>query len=404
MLAIASLPTPSPQLINRLEEMITQSDETSTLLLVYGSLVANAGPDQELKMVTFLTDHLPEDTPGNTVVLIHILHALGNTRSSLAVKYILPFTQSGNEDVKLTAVGSLRFFIGLPAVQQHLLAILHKDTSYFIVEAIISTLRNGQEHNRDIVVDGELLECLTNVTLRLKNNHLQSQLRRLFKLVGYPDDMIPADSAADGSDSRHRRAISRWNSHSTDLDIISPESERSADVSNFPVHRGYFWNLVLGKADGEYKIYMQAAAGLFSGANNDTCGLKMMQRAVIRAHVFGYEEDIINIMGKYEDRNGTLNTKVYVKYAGSVVLDVDPSLPYNNQLPKNTLTLLDFSFPFLVFAVPISLGIEASVSLGGDVKASAQRLSDGSIDASSTQTPTVTLSIGGSASVTAIVC
>ena len=90
MLAIASLQTPSFQLINRLEKMITQSDETSTLLLVYGSLVANAGPDQELKMVTFLTDRLPERTSGNTNVLIHILHALGNTRSSLAVEYILP--------------------------------------------------------------------------------------------------------------------------------------------------------------------------------------------------------------------------------------------------------------------------------------------------------------------------
>jgi hypothetical protein len=91
ILAIASLPTPSYQLIQMFEDLINESDETTNLILAYGSLVANAGPRQEEKMVAFLTDKIPVDTSENTVVLIHILHALGNTKSPSALKYILPY-------------------------------------------------------------------------------------------------------------------------------------------------------------------------------------------------------------------------------------------------------------------------------------------------------------------------
>ena len=104
------------------EDLINESDETTNLILAYGSLVANAGPRQEEKMVAFLTDKIPVDTSENTVVLIHILHALGNTKSPSALEYILPY--NGNEDVRLTSVTALRFFIGLPSVQELFLNIL----------------------------------------------------------------------------------------------------------------------------------------------------------------------------------------------------------------------------------------------------------------------------------------
>ena len=81
MVAIAFLPSPSSELIQTLEHMIVQSDETTPLLLVYGALVANVDPDKELVMVSFLIEQIPKNTGNSSQVLVHVLHALGNTQS-----------------------------------------------------------------------------------------------------------------------------------------------------------------------------------------------------------------------------------------------------------------------------------------------------------------------------------
>ena len=393
MLAIALLPTPSSRLIQKLEDMIAKSDKTSTLLLAYGSLVANAGPDQELKMVTFLTDRLPEHTPGNTNVLIHILHALGNTKSPLAIEYIMRYTQSDNQEVRLTVVSSLRFFTGLPAVQQQYLAILREDSTDSLVEAIINALRNGYDYNRDIVLEPELAEYLVKVTLKLENEYLQSELRNLFELMG-----VSATSLSDSmehSTSRHRRNTANWDSTSSSYNIIASASQRAADVRDFPYHRGFLWSYTLGEDTGDYQIYVQAAAGLFAGVNIERCDIKVFGKGIIRAHALGYEAEILNIQGQFG--------RVYVAFVGSVILDVEIPSTYTYELPKYERTLFSVSYTFYVFGVPIVLGLEVSVSISGDLDLGLQRGVNNSIEGTGALTPYVAANIEGSAAISVLV-
>ena len=375
MLAIALLPTPSSQLIKTIEDMITKSNETTTsLLLVYGSLVANAPPDQEQKMVTFLTNRIVKDDPGFT---IHILHALGNTKSSLAIGYIIPYVQSDNKEVRQTAVSALRFFTGMPIVQQEFISILHKKSSDSMIETILHALRNGYDYDRDIELDWELLKCLVKATNYSRNSYLQTELKNLLKLMGIHTSNL-ADLMPESS-HRQRRDTGEWDSTSSEYDIIAPASERASDVVNYPDHRGFLWSRTIGKDTGNYQIYLQTAAGLFAGANNDKCDFKVFGKAVVRAHVLGYDDNILT----FEGRNG----RIYLMFAGDIVFDIDPPTTYTHELPRFQKLIFSTSFTFIVYTVPIVLGLEVHASIGADIELSLQRGVDGSIQASAAIIP-----------------
>jgi hypothetical protein len=389
MLAIALLPTPSSQVIQTIEDMITET--TSSLLLAYGSLVANAAPDQEMKMVTFLTDRLTEN---NTDTLIHVLHALGNTKSSLAIEHIIPYVHYDDKDVRLTAVSALRFFTGLPIVQQQFVSILHEESSDSLVEAIIQALRNGYDYDKDIELDSDLVRCLVQVTNDLRNSYLQNQLNHLFKKMG-----VPTSSSANLMDnrnmSRQRRDTERWDSTASEYNIIASASQRANDVANYPHHRGYLWSTTIGQSSGEYPIYLQAAAGLFAGANIDQCELKMFGKAVVDVHVLGREGNILTIEGRKD--------RIYILFAGDIVFDINPPDSYSDQFPGYQITLFSASFTFFVYGVPITLGLDVHVSIGANIDISVQQGVSNDIEASAAIAPYVSASFDGSLTVSALV-
>ena len=345
-------------------------------------------------MVAFLADQTPQDNQENAVILIHILHALGNTKSPLAVEYILPHIHNDEEDVVIAAVSALRFSTGLPTVQRQFLSLLHGSVSDPLVEAVINALQDGYDYNKDMVVDLQLIQSLINVTISLKNNYLQTELKHLLEVVGAPVTVV--------TNSHHKRELSNWNSSSPDLDIIAPASDRMADVSNYPVHRGYLWSRTLGKDEGDHQIYIQAAAGFFAGVNIENCDFKIMGRAVVRGHVLGRDNEIFDILGRVTHSNGGINGKLYVKFAGQVLLDVDvnPSLSYTSDLPETTLPFLSVSQTFLVYGIPLTLELEAQAIFKGDLDISSSR----STTVGATLTPSVTLTFYASAEVSAEVC
>ena len=390
MLAIALLPTPSSQVIQTIEDMITET--TSSLLLVYGSLVANAAPDQEMKMVTFLTDRLTEN---NTDTLIHVLHALGNTKSSLAIEHIIPYVHYDDKDVRLTAVSTLRFFTGLPIVQQQLVSILHKESSDSLVEAIIQALRNGYDYDKDMELDSDLVRCLVQVTNDLRNNDLQNELNRLFKKMGVPTSSS-ADLMDDRNMNRQRRDTEIWDSTASEYNIIASASQRANDVANYPYNRGYLWSTTVGQNSGEYPIYLQAAAGLFAGANIDQCDLKMFGKAVVRVNVLGHEGNILTIEGG--------NDRIYVLFAGDIVFDINPPDSYSDQLSGYQRLLFSTSYTFYVYSVPITLGLDVHVSIGTYIDISVQQGVSNDIEASAAIVPSISASFDGSLTVSALVC
>ena len=384
-----------------MEEMITQSgSEASIFLLSYGAVVANAPSGEQERMVSFLTNLIPADMTGNTNGLIQVLHALGNTKSPLAVEHIVPYMRYEDEEVRLTAVTALRFFTGQLNIQQHLLDIVDH-SSATMVEAVIHALRDGYEEYREMPpLNQELVESLANITINLSNFYLQEELVYFLRFVGTPSALTLVDLVVSsrGEQARLKRDTSVWDTVSSDYDIISPLSERQADVNNFPSHQSYLWSKTIGKDTGDYRVYVKSAVGLFAGGNKCKCDFKTLGKAVVRGHLLGYEADAVKIILLAVKHDGTIKGKAYVKFARSVLLDVDLTQSYTYQLPQHKLTLFSVSYTFIVYGVRVTLAASLKVNIGGQVVAGLGVSEIGSLQGTVTFTPSVTATVDAEAS------
>lgn len=232
ILAFASVPNPSQEFVQWLEEMVGLGSETTNLILVYGALVGNAAPDMEMGMVTFLTNRIPEDTVNNQEVLIHIIHALGNTKSPQAVQYIIQYMEHGNEDVRLAVITALRFFSHMTSVQQLLLRTLLNDPSEALVSVVIDALSDGHDITGETAINEDLILVLTKLIISFDNRDLQKELIHYLKLVDTAETLTLAH-ALENNDykSLQKRDTYYWNSTNPIFDIISSSGSRLSDIT-----------------------------------------------------------------------------------------------------------------------------------------------------------------------------
>ena len=409
LLAIATLSDPSSELIQTLEQMISQSDDTTTsLLLAYGALVVNVDPDKEFEMVSFLVDRIPDGTDNNHV-LIHVLHALGNTQSLLAVKYITMYTQHEDEAVRLTAVTALRLFTGLPSVQQHLLYALDNFTqSVSLVSTIIDSLRDGYNHNEEISIDQNLLQLLAWNSLQLGCSDLQTELIEFLHVLDTPESLSLADMIGDGRQmtTRGKRgSTTDWDSTAdSSYNLIAPLHERQQDVRDFPGHRAFLWAERVGRTSGSYQVYIEAIGGAFAGYN-ERCEFKVNAKAVVRGHAFGHEAEIVQVLGRLVLQNGDINRKAYAKFGSSVVIDIDETISLSIEttynLPTYKKTLLSFSFSFTIWIVPVTLDVNVEVGITGSTKLRGSY--DGQLKGIASVVPTAFASVDASVYVSVLV-
>ena len=283
------VPNPTDQFIGELETLINlRADPADPLLLAYGAVTANAGPDMQRQMISFLTERLPE-AEADEAALVHLLHSLGNTRSELVIEHVVQFVDHDEEMVKITAITALRFFTGMPPIQDTLLRVLLNSPTEAVVSAIIDALSEGFEQNRDVQVQEDIILTLLNVTLTFDNRDLEVELVNYFQMVGTQETLRLAHILlTHGSPARNKRQTSDWDSGNNDYNVIASQSSRRSDVNTYPnpYHRSYLWSRKLGKTTGSYQVYVQAVAGLFGGVNLDL-NFKLFGRAVLRGHVFG---------------------------------------------------------------------------------------------------------------------
>ena len=355
----------------------------------------------------FFTNLIPADMTGNTNGLIQVLHALGNTKSPLTVEHIVPYMRHEDEEVRLTAVTALRFFTGRLNIQQHLLDIVDH-SSATMVEAVIHALRDGYEEYREMPpLNQELIESLANITIHLGNLYLQEELVYFLRIVGTPSALTLVDLVVSsrGEQARLKRATSVWDTVSSDYDIISPLSERKTDVNNFPSHQSYLWSKAIGKYTGDYRVYVKSAVGLFAGGNKCKCDFKTLGKAVVRGHLLEYEADAVKIILLAVKHDGTIKGKAYVKFAQSVLLDVDLTQSRTYQLPQYKLVTLfpNLSYTFIVYGVPVTLAAGLRVNIGGQVVARLGVSDTGGLLGTVTFTPNVTATVDAEASATLLV-
>ena len=377
------VPNPTDQFIGELETLINlRADPTDPLLLAYGAAAANAAPDMQRQMVSFLTERLPE-AEADEAALVHLLHSLGNTRSELVIEHIVRFVDHDEEMIQITAITALRFFTGLPHIQDTLLHVLLNSPTEVLVSAIIDVLSEGFEQNRDMQVQEDITVALLNLTLTFDNRDLEVELGDYFRMVGTEEALRLAQILqVHGSLARYQRDVNSWLSNDRDYDALANQSSRASDVATYPYYRGYLWSKKLGRTDGDYQVYVQAVAGLFSGMNSDL-DFKLFGKAVLRGHVFGQTYDAIKIEAQFKKRRRDIYKVLYARIAGIVLVDIN-EWEYD-VLPEffNSLFIRNFSvsdkrllysaqknifsldYPIWIYAGYVSLGVSFYMSLEG---------------------------------------
>eukprot|EP00731_Ephydatia_muelleri_P019826 Em0012g651a len=152
-----------PEIVAEIENLIRSSnDTTDPLILTYGALAASS-PQLRERIVQFLQERV-HDANDNTIVLIHLVHALGNTESSLVDTTLPPLVAHSNPEVRLAAVYSLRYSVESKEVQDALLDGIrnHQDTDFAV--AVTRALAAGAEWKQQtgaLPVGKNLFEAIT---------------------------------------------------------------------------------------------------------------------------------------------------------------------------------------------------------------------------------------------------
>lgn len=346
--------------IAQLEHSIdSRQDPSDPLLLAYGSLARRASRSAEQHVVSFLKRkiwNIEERKLNDTEALIHLLHSLGNAGSSMACACLMDYLRHWKEDVQLAAIDALRTHTADVAVQKALTATIQSSTSEELVEQVIQSLTEGLEHSDGVWPQRGLL-------LALVKKSLQSPERRLGELVlHYLEQLGPghghrlmrrlreALAAKEDSSSPRMKRTSTWDAINSVYELVAGYNQRLNDVHTYHRHRAYIWGRKLGVG----RLYMQVAAGGFTGAKPDRSGYKVFTKGVVQGHVFGRTARAVH--AEYLRRRS--GTRVYEKrFARVVGLTLVNKAGYTDddcsdtvrELTSGMLPLLYFQYSVFIF-------------------------------------------------------
>jgi len=150
---IAFIHQADPALLTVLEQKIVSANNyLDPLLLAYGALASETTKARKQRVVTFLLSELKK-APKNETILIHFIHALGNTGSLSALDTIVSFLNHSTLEVQLVSISAMRKLIDSPLVEETLYTMLQITPARFEhVVAIAEALSDGYRYlsGRDV--------------------------------------------------------------------------------------------------------------------------------------------------------------------------------------------------------------------------------------------------------------
>jgi len=158
------------------QKIVSANDYLDPLLLAYAALAAETTKTSEQRIVTFLLSRLKQ-APKNGTILIHFIHALGNTGSLSSLDSIVSFLNHSTLEVQLVSISAMRKIIDSPLVEQTLYTMLQITPARFEhVVAIAETLSNGYKYlsgqDMDYTPPLELQLALVNSAVQLGDSDL----------------------------------------------------------------------------------------------------------------------------------------------------------------------------------------------------------------------------------------
>ena len=369
VVAIALVSKPNDWFIEEIEREITRSgDSMSRLYLAYGALVSSAGSHMEARMVSFLTDQLQE-AENNDDALIHLFHALGNTRSKLVIQHIVPFFDRGNEDVKITVITTLRFFTNHSFIQDKLVHVLISNPSEAVISAVIESLSDGYKYHSDTDIHPDVIESLMNVTLASDNEDLDDELANYFLLIGSEQTVGLVQALKQKKIKQKRASSTYWGSSYSDFNAIASHSSRSSDVSDYPFYRSYLWSKKIGRTSGSYQVYLEAAARVFAGINSNL-NFNLFGKVILRAHALGFTYDAAHVEVCYQKAGTSIWKRFYSRIGRNVLVNFSEysSSPSSISLSSSRYELFYNSFPIFVYVGTLDFGIGFYLQLSGSLQ------------------------------------
>ena len=168
---LAFVPNVHPDILGEIEGLISASDADATdpLILSYGALASKSAPELMKQVVQYLQGRVE---PDNQITLVHLVHALGNTKSSLVDKTLLPLIEHDNPSVRAAAVYALRHRLQSTDVQKALteaLRVNRHDSAFtaMVVRSLVAGAESAQlSAAKDEVEDALIEELLSHAGLR----------------------------------------------------------------------------------------------------------------------------------------------------------------------------------------------------------------------------------------------
>ena len=411
---IAFVANPQPQLVARLEELISSDVNTNDpLLLAYGAIVPRASATLQARMISFLLDRLPFAEVESKSLIHHIL-ALGNTESPETSGLLLDYLGHPDQAVQLTSILSLRSLLNEPAVQKNLREFLLKpDTNQDHIAMMAKALLYGAEDASMKRVPRpypeDLVKSLVALAANIDDEQIQGTLSRYLETVGTRNshDLLNLFEAVKSNkydnDTRIRRGTN-WAESNPVYDLVEPLSERQEDVNKYTNHLAYIWGQLFGGKD----INLQIAAGGFAGvANNGE--YKVYGHAVAQATLYNRRQTFVEFILLRRKTDVQTETKLYGNVMGKVLKDIDSieevdvCKTYNEPLYDGKVyTVFDFTYTVFVEVANLDFGAKATVQFTAGLEiAFCDKL--GRLTASAMLTPTLTLTVEASGDVEVLV-
>ena len=374
---IAMLANPQPQMVDKLEKLISSDVHSSDpLLLAYGAIIPRASPELHQRMVLFLIDRLPEAETNITSLIHHLLY-LGNSGSPHISNHLIDYLDHPESDVQLTAILAMRFLMREPSIQKSLKDLLAQpdisgDHLTVIAKALVYGCEQAKMKFEEIPYDTDFAESLVALAVHIPNEELHLALSEYLKGVGTPHSLElhqilkfhrNPDLFDNQTNTTRFRRGKAWDANNPDYNIVAPLSQRRKDVKKYQNKLAFIW----GKKFGGKDINAQVGAGGFVGVANSG-DYKVFGNAVAKVNCYDRSLTVLQFLILREKDSDSTLSRFYVVVMGitlkniRVKEDADVCATLEHPLFEGReYTIFKFTYSVFVVVGTLNFNLQATI-------------------------------------------
>ena len=330
---IAFIHQAHPALLIVLEQkIVSANDYLDPLLLAYGALAAETTKVNEQRIVTFLLSRLKQ-APRNDTILIHFIHALGNTGFLSSLDTIVSFLNHSTLEVQLVSISAMRKLIDSPLVEETLYTMLQITPARFehvvaIAEALSDGYRYLSGRDMDYTPPLELQLALVHSAVQLGDvelaelvlSHVENFESSESEGLAEALEQVIATVKEQNVQGRGRRGTD-WDESNSDYNVVASQASRATDVQRYSNHSAYIWGKTLGISKANVKIH----AGLFAGHDPTCPNFKLFGKAIVKATIFSWSWNVLHAEALVEKNDSRVRGKLYFNLLSNVLIDLSNS-------------------------------------------------------------------------------